>query len=222
MALALVAAAPAAAQTASSDQRTITVTGTGLAVALNDTATVTLGVTTTHSTPTGALADTSLRTRRVLDSLAAQGIAKADIQTQTVSLERSVRPRRKHRKRRVVYTASNSVSVTVRDVSRTGAAIQAAVKAGATTVEGVEFSASNAEALYRQALGAAYDDARAKAAALAQRAGVTLGRPISIQEGQESLPQPGPGFAGSPATAPPVEPGSATITAFVTVVFAIS
>jgi uncharacterized protein YggE len=223
VALALAAAAQADAQTAAG-QRTIAVVGTASVTAPNDTARVSFSVTTRHSTATGALADTSARTRRVLDALAAQGIAKADIQTQTVGLRRIVRRTGKHRrKRRVVYTASNSVDVTVHDVSKTGAVIQAAVDAGATRVSGVEFSASNSEGLYDQALGLAYDNARSKAAALAARAGMTLGKPISIQEGQQDVfavpdqAQPAPA-----AGAPPVEPGTATVTAIVTVVFAMS
>jgi uncharacterized protein len=181
-------------------------------------------VTTRHGTATGALADTSRRTRRVLDALAAQGIAKADIQTQTVGLGRTVRRTGKQRrKRRVVYRASNSVDVTVHDVSKTGAVIQAAVDAGATGVSGVEFSASNSEGLYDQALGLAYDNARSKAAALAARAGMTLGDPISIQEGQQDVFAVSDFAQSAPAAAaPPIEPGTATITALVTVVFSMS
>jgi uncharacterized protein YggE len=160
----------------------------------------------------------------VLDALAAQGIAKDDIQTQTVGLGRTVRRTGKHRrKRRVVYRASNSVDVTVHDVSKTGAVIQAAVDAGATGVSGVEFSASNSEGLYDQALGLAYDNARSKATALAARAGMTLDKPISIQEGQQDVfPEPGGAQSAPAPTAPPIEPGTATVTAIVTVVFAMS
>src|SRR3954470_1811159 len=222
-ALALALAAPAGAQLPAG-QRTIAVVGNASVTAPNDTATVSFGVVTRHGTATGALTDTSARTRRVIDALAGQGIAKADIQTQTVGLGRTVRRTGKHRrKRRVVYTASNSVDVTVHDLSKTGAVIQAAVDAGATRVSGVEFSASNSEGLYDQALGLAYDNARSKATALAARAGMTLGDPISTQEGQQDVcavpdeAQPAP--AAGP---PPIEPGTATVTAIVTVVFAMS
>lgn len=221
-ALALVVAAPARAQTA---ERTITVTGVGSVTAPNDTANISLGVATTHYTAAAALSDTSRRTRRVFDALAAQGIAKDDIQTEEVGLQRSTRTVRtgKRRKRRVVYTASNSVIVTVRDVSRTGAVVQAAVKAGATNVEGADFFVSNSDALYRQALALGYDDARAKANVLAQRAGVTLGQVVSIQEAPDTLPSAGSGEFATPVSgAPPIAAGTATISALVTVVFAFS
>jgi uncharacterized protein YggE len=216
-----VAAAPARAQTAASDQRTITVTGSGLVDAPNDTAALGLTVRTRHSTAVRALADTSARTRRVLAALAAQGIASGDIQTQTVGVSRSLGPKRRHGKRKVFYSASNSLSVTVRQASKTGAVIAAAVKAGVTRVEGIEFFPSNESGLYRQALGLAYDDAREKAALLADRADVTLGRPLSIIEGQDNF-EPASGDLQSFSTSVPILPGTATISALVTVVFAIS
>src|SRR3954447_24318930 len=139
MALALVAASPARAQTeTSTDQRTITVTGFGSVTVANDTAQLSLGVSTTRSSAARALAATSARTRRVLAALAAQGIAAEDIQTQAAGLRRSVHRATRHRKRKVVYVASNSVSVTVRTIAKTGAVIAAAVKAGATHVGGIE------------------------------------------------------------------------------------
>jgi uncharacterized protein YggE len=219
-----VATAPARAQAPASDQRSITVTGTATVTAANDSAFLSLGVSTTHSTAALAIADTSSRTRRVLKALAAQGIAAADIQTQTVSVRRSVRRATKQRKRRVVYTASNSIGVTVRPAGKTSAVIGAALKAGATRVSEVAFFPSNETALYRQALGLSYDDAREKAELLAERAGVTLGEPLSIVEGQDEF-EP---LAASPVSSDggggsvPIEPGTATIFAAVTVVFAIS
>lgn len=216
-------AAPARAQTeTSSDQRTITVTGAGSVTAANDTALLSLGVSTTRSSAARALAATSARTRRVLAALAAQGIAAEDIQTQAAGLRRSVQRATKHRKRKVVYIASNSVSVTVRDVSKTGAVIAAVVKAGATHVGGIEFFPSNESGLYRQGLLLAYDDAREKAQLLADRAGVTLGRPLSIFEGQDSFEPLASEVSGGVSSPAPVEPGTSDIGALVTVVFAIS
>jgi uncharacterized protein YggE len=224
VALALVGTAPARAQSSAStsDQRTITVTGIGAVTAANDTALLSLGVSTTHTTAALAIADTSTRTRRVLAALGRRGIAAEDIQTDTVGLRRTVRSKTRHRKRQVVYTATNSVSVTVRSVATTGAVIGAAVKAGATRVSGIEFFPSNETGLYRQALVLSYDDAREKAELLARRAGVTLGAPISIVEGQDQFEPAVQDLASNEVAAVPIAPGNATIFATVTVVFAIS
>jgi uncharacterized protein YggE len=215
-------AAPARAQSAASDQRTITVTGAGTVTAANDTALLSLGVSTTRGTASKALAATSARTRRVLAALSAQGIAAADIQTQDAGLRRSVQRATKHRKRKIVWIASNSVSVTVTPVAKTGAVISAAVGAGATHVGGIELFPSNESDLYRQGLLLAYDDAREKAALLAERAGVTLGRPLSIVEGQDNFAPATDELATGVASPAPIEPGTSMISALVTVVFAIS
>jgi uncharacterized protein YggE len=74
------------------------------------------------------------------------------------------------------------VSVVVRDVTQTGAVVDAAVAAGAASVNGPSFFIEDPQALLRRALVAAFSDARSKAAALAAEAGLTLGQTISIRE----------------------------------------
>jgi uncharacterized protein len=217
-----VAAAPARAQAPATDQRSITVTGAASVTGVNDSAFVSFGVTTTHKTAARAISDTSARTRRVLAALAANGIATEDIQTQTVSVRRSVRRATKHRKRRVVYSATNSVGVTIRSVAKTGDVIGAAVKAGATRVSGIEFFPSDEAGLYRQALVLSYDDAKEKAALLAERAGVRLGAPLSIVEGQDEFEPASSNALSTGGGSVPIVPGNSTIFATVTVVFAIS
>jgi uncharacterized protein YggE len=211
--------APASAQAA--DQRTITVTGIKTVETPNDAATVNFRVRATRNTKARALSAMAAGNRRVTAALAAQGVAREDIQSQDVSLRRSVQPRTKRHRRRVFYTAANTLSATLHDVTNVDRVVQAAVRAGAIGVDGIEFFVSNTDALYRQALGSAYDDAREKAQLLAQRAGVTLGQPISIQEGQDFFSSGFSDLSSSPS-AGSIEPGTGTVIAFVTVVFAIS
>ena len=228
VALLAVASAPAAhaqSQTGTAP-RSITVVGDVTLTAPNDTATVSFQVQSRGRTPAMALDASSATARRVVAAIEAAGVAKDDIQTEELSLRHPVVGRRGHRHR--AYVAVNRVRATVRDVSKTGAVIAAAVGAGATSFSGVEFSSSNADALYRQALAQAYDQARTKASTLAVRAGVTLGGPIAIVEGQASTE----GFSQPPAAVqpvsgrtpapPPVEPGTSSVEATVTVTFAIS
>ena len=213
------ALAPASAQAA--DQRSITVTGTDAVETPNDAAALTFSVRVTRNTKAAALSAMGARNRRVTSALVAQGIARKDIQSQDVVLRRSVQPRTKRHRRRIVYTAANSLNATLHDITKVDRVVQAAVRAGATGVEGIEFFVSNTDALYRQALGVAYDDAREKAQLLAQRAGVTLGEPISIVEGQDFFSSGFADLTASP-TAGSIEPGTGTVVALVTVVFAIS
>ncbi|HEX8066103.1 MAG TPA: SIMPL domain-containing protein [Thermoleophilaceae bacterium] len=223
-------AAPASAVAQSSaEPRSIVVVGTAVAQAPNDTAALDFRVEARSRTASGALANNAVRLQRVIDAIVGLGVARADVQTSNVSLRRYVR-RVGKRRRKVTrgYLAVNAVSVTVRRIDTAGAVVDAAVRAGATGVSGVDFSTSKRDELYRQALADAYSDARSKAERLAQQSGVALGAPHTIVEGFEELGFDDEGRSQAGFSAPegtvttPIEPGTATIEATVTVRFAIS
>jgi uncharacterized protein YggE len=204
--------------------RTISVTGEATLTAANDTARVGFGVEARGATRPVALRRSSANLRRVLTALRQLGIADRDLRTRRVS----VAPRRDRRGRRLSgYIARGGVSAVVRDVTRTGAAIDAAVAAGAASVDGPSFFIDDPRALLRRALVAAFADARSKAAALAAEAGMTLGPAISIRE-STFVPaetdffaegDAGAGGGGGRRTEAPTEPGRTQISGTVYVVF---
>lgn len=201
------------------DRRTISVTGSATVTAANDTAGFTTGVDVRRSTPGAALRSASATMRRVLAALEALGIADEDIRTQRVGVDRIVR--RAGGRRITAYEAVNTVFVTVRAIRRTGAAIDAAVAAGATRVSGPSFWRASTRDLYRRALVLALRKARGKAAALAADAGTTLGEVLRIAEsGAEVVPYASSDSIG--ASAAPIEPGRTRVTAGLTAVFAMS
>jgi uncharacterized protein YggE len=118
------------------------------------------------------------------------------------------------------YSASNSVSA-VSDVNDAAGLIDAAAEAGANQISGPGLSSSNAEALYRQALAKAVDDARARAQVLAKAAGRSLGQITTIVEGGA---QPVPLYrdtAQAADAATPIVPGEQETTATVSVTFSL-
>lgn len=164
---------------AQSPVRTISVTGEASLTAANDTARVGFGVEGRGASRPVALRRSSANLRKVLTALRRLGVADRDLRTRGVS----VAPRRDRRGRRLPgYIARGGVSVVVRDVTQTGAVVDAAVAAGAASVAGPSFFIDDPQALLRRALVAAFGDARSKAAALAAEAGLTLGPTISIRE----------------------------------------
>src|SRR5579872_3568499 len=178
---------------------TITVQGNGSVDTTPDTATMTFGVTTHADTAAAALAANADAMTKVIAALKDAGIAEKDLQTQDVSVYQETGSSG--------YTASNAVSAIVRDVSRAGAVTDAAVAAGANVVSGPSLAKGDTSSLYRDALKQAFADAKAKAAALADAAGVSLGAVQSIVEGSAQTPV----FFGAAraAGAPtPVEPGT--------------
>jgi uncharacterized protein YggE len=82
---------------------------------------------------------------------------------------------------------------------------------------------SDSKAQYQSAVTAALDDARARAQAIADKAGVTLGAPVAIIEGGGGgYPVPVYGAEALRASDIAVEPGTQEISATLTVTFAIS
>ena len=223
--LAVLLLVPGAAS-AQATARTISVTGDASLKAANDTARVGFGVEGRGPTPSVALRNSSARLRRVLGALKGLGVADRDLRTRSVSVAR----RRDRRGRKLPgYIARGGVTAVVRDVTQTGAAIDAAVAAGAASVSGPSFFIDDPRAVLRRALVAAFRDARSKAAQLAAEAGLTLGGPISIRE-STFVPSDtdfgGEGGGGdsegrvAPAPAPaPTKPGRTQVFGTVYVVF---
>jgi uncharacterized protein YggE len=197
--------------------RTITVSGAATIYVTPDRAVIVLGVSKNAQSAAGALSAASDAMSKVIAALKAAGTADRDLQTSQISLD----VRSDLQDRPIGYTATEGVSVTVRDLSQVGTLIDKGVAAGANQVSGPEFSKSNQDAVYRHALANAYSQALAKAQALAARAGVRLGRPGTISESVGSTPVP-LGAAAAKSSAPtPVQPGQLEVDASVTVSFPI-
>ena len=90
------------------------------------------------------------------------------------------------------YMARNQVQVRVDVLAKTGDVIGAAVGSGATNVSGVRFDLKDREAVERDALRRAVQDARQRATAMASGAGVTVDRIVRIEEHREMVGDPRP------------------------------
>ena len=195
---------------------TVTTNGHGVVTVVPDEATVTAGVHTQAASASAALAQNGKLMNQVVAALKAAG--GANLQTQQVSLY----PQTSDSGQVTAYVADNSVSADAK-IAHAGALVDAAVSAGANTVSGPSLSVSDRDARYRDALGKAVEDARAKAQALAKAGGFGVGQVSTVTE--QSANAPGPVFAAAVAQksdATPVEPGTQDITADVVVTFRIT
>lgn len=202
----------------------ITVVGTGSAKAVPDVTEWSFGVRSEAETAAAAMKENAAATKRVIDALKAAGIDGDDLRTEQVSLYP-----RMHEEGRIEgapgilgYTASNTVHATVHGVNRAGAVVDTAVGAGANEIYGPSLRVSESDDEYAQAVDAAFDDARAKAEAIAAKAGLTLGRPLAIVEGGGGGPLPRYAEATALDASVPIEAGSQEIQALLTVTFAVS
>lgn len=188
----------------------LTVSGQGVVLAVPDRAEISAGVETRAQTARAALQANAAAMERVIDAL--RGGGGTDVTTQSVSLSTSFDDQGSPNG----FVASNIASATVA-FDKAGSLIDAAVGAGANTIYGPTPSRSDADALYRQALAKAVEDAAGRAAVLAKAAGRELGRVTTISE---SGAAPVPVFAKAAADAStPVVSGPQETTASVSVTY---
>lgn len=219
--LALLSTVCATAQSASATPtRSITVNGSGIVTAVPNEASFQFGVSVTAKTAKVALTSNARRMNLVIAAIEKQGIASREIQTAEISLS----PNTNDNGTKVIdFTASNSVTVTTKSISKSGGIVDAAVASGANTVSGPTLTLSDQLALERRALGSAIGDARARALAIAGAAHVKLGSVITVTE-TSSNPitfSPAPKAAALAAPSTPVQPGTVQTEEDVTVTFAI-
>lgn len=197
LALATAAAAPAALAQAPSPAAdslfratTLNLSAHGETKVQPDMATITLGVSTDGKTAADALSANAQRMTAVLASLKKAGIAERDIQTSNLNLNPQYTYVQNQPPQLTGYQASNQVSVTVRDLKRLGAAVDATVGAGANQVNGISFGLDDPTAAENAARETAVKALAAKADLYAKATGYRIARLVSLSEGTASYPRP--------------------------------
>ncbi len=228
---AFVAVLPALAQdddtNAIDDIPHITVIGTAQAEVTPDLATITLGVTSEQPSATAAAAETASKAKAVIDTAKAQGVAAADIATQSLTLTQTFddlhgpqgqdigrRPRG--------FAADNVVAIKVHDLAKAGALAGALIQTGANRFDGISFSVDRPQPILDRLLGEAVKSARAQAEIAAAAAGVRLGRVLLIERPNAGEPQ-SMAFArvASKPAAMPVEAGTTSLSREIEVTWAL-
>lgn len=215
--LALAAALPAPASALALD-RTVSVQATVERAVPNDAAEVRFNVSKERPGRAAALRVVALRVRAVIATAqATSGVGPGDVSTGSISV------RRVERGKRPVYRASESVTVVTHRPEAAGELVAAGVAAGATSTRGPRFFVGDAAAAYDAALVEALQRAKTKAEMLAAAVGATLGPAIAITESGDVLSSPAPREqkAADAAPAPPVKPGTSSVTASVNATFAL-
>ena len=148
-----------------------------------DIATVSAGVTTQARTAVEAMRANAQSMTSVIDRIKALGVAERDIQTSGISLG-AMYDYNQQTQRQVFrgYLASNRVSVTLRDIPRTGEVLVALVGAGATDLGGPDWSIDDDTGARGQARTAAVRRAQAQALEYARLAGYSGVRLLEINE----------------------------------------
>lgn len=199
-------------------------TGTAEIKVTPDRAVIRVGVERQSATAKNAKAAVDNISRKILAALKAASIDEKDIQTAYLDLQ----PTSYYEKRVRInnFTATQSLSVTIRDLSHLDNVMDAVMSAGANRIDGIEYQSSELRKYRDQARDEATKAAKEKAVALAQALGNQVGRTYSIEEVQQwdGYSMMG-GLAANVAlertrgSAPSTAPGQLTVTASVIVSF---
>lgn len=222
-------AATALAQDTSSPSgkpvHTITVRATATVKAVPDVAVVSLGVRSESPDSAAAFAQNAKDMQAVLDAVRAAGIDEKDIQTTNLSLSQRVTNHGTPTEQRV-FVASNSIQVTIQDLSSVGSLIDAAVRAGADAVNDIRFQLSDPNTVRTDALTRAVTGARAKAETLATAADAQVVRVVTIEEQNYQAPvyraTLDQAALAAPALTPIVPPSSLEVTETISVLWEIT
>jgi uncharacterized protein YggE len=167
---------------------TISVTGTGHSSVAPDRYTFTVGVQTVAATVDQALNENNSRVASVLAALKAAGAKNEEVRTANFNIFPQQDYQQGKLPRIVGYQVSNDVTVRRTSLTDAGKMLQIAVNAGVNSASGLNFEVSDPTRGRDAGLQAAFADARAKAALLAQASGRTLGRVLTIVEGGAAQP----------------------------------
>ena len=198
-------------------------TGSGKSTATPDVVRLALGVTCDGDDVSSALRLVGERVQAIGAAARSQDVRAADIS----STGAGVHPRYDRDGQRVVgYQAFHRLGVMVRDVDRVGAVVDAVagVAGNSLSVDSIQLDLSDVSALQDEARSAAFLDARAKAGQYAALSDAVLGEVLSVIEGAVAGGGPRPMMAMAMAardSAMPVEAGEQTVTATVTVTWAL-
>jgi uncharacterized protein YggE len=225
LALTIGSAAIAQAQTPPDGtmQKNITVSATGTVDATPDLARIQTGVITEAETAAQALSGNSQAMAKLIGGLKESAIEAKDIQTSSFRVEpRYTNPRDGQAPEINGYRVVNEVQVVVRDITKLGAILDALVKLGANQMNGLSFDVSKAETLKDDARKQAIENALRRAKLLAAAAGAEVGDVIAIsEEVSHGGPRPYAMARAAKADMVPIEGGSETLEARVTVTWAL-
>ena len=162
-----------AAVSAAAAETRITVSGTGETKISADTAVISMGVSARDRDVLKAQQTVNEHIAKIRQALLDCGVAEENINTDYMSIY-AIYDYDEDVERVQAYSASMTLAVKVTDMEIVGKVIDEAFAAGANTLNGISFSASETAAAESESLKAAVADARAKAEILAEAAGLKI------------------------------------------------
>jgi uncharacterized protein YggE len=204
-----------------SNPRQVTVVGYGEVQGAPDTLTADVGVEVLAPDVTAAMNQANERQKAVIDALKGRGVDSKDIATTGVN----VAPQYGENSAITGYRASNTITVTIRDLAAAPGALSTVADVGgnAARINSVTYSIRDDSQLISDARAEAFADAKNRATQYADLSGLSLGSVISISEAPESIPPRSISAAPEAKVADvPLQPGEQTVSFSVTAVWELN
>jgi len=228
LAIAAVLLAPASAALIGGDNRVIQATGTGSVTGTPDRAQISVGIETQNADVRVAQQDNAVRMNAVTKALIAAGIPQDALKTTSYTIYPVYDTSDSTKSSQIPtgYRVLNTLTVTLNDINQTGEIIDLAVANGANTVNSIQFMLSDdrAQALRTEALKEAVAGADADAKTVASALHVMLGSVQTADISQGYTPILYESYAPTAkadGVSTPISAGDITVTATVSVAYAI-
>ncbi len=157
------------------------VNGQGTVTVTPDMAYINIGVETEDADASKAQSENAILMESVKEAIVNAGIDEDDLQTMNYSIYKAYNYKGEN-EREEVYKASNVLKVTVRDLDKLGDLIDLVSKSGANQINNIQFTVSNEDEYYQEALVIAMENAKGKADAILNTMDREAGMPVSISE----------------------------------------
>ena len=217
---------------------TVTVQGSGQATLPPDVARVSFTVENTSVAVADAQAATTKQANAALEYVKEQGVLEKDVKTLSYNISPqysypnpcvpgALCPDYNRAPKVTGYQVSETIQVTMRDLSAVGTLLGGLGKLGVQNVNGPAFALDDATAGYDAARADAIAKAKAQATLLAKQLGVSLGKIVNFSESSGGYPYPvyglamGMGGDSKMESAPNIPIGENTYNASVSITYEI-
>jgi uncharacterized protein len=208
-------------------EHTLNVTGSGTVFISPDIAYINVGVHTEEIDLAQSVAKNNSQVQAVVEALRGMGVDAKDIQTSNFSVwSYQTTDPVTGTITGMKYAVDNSVTVTVRDLTKLGDLLNTVVGVGANNINSISFDVADKTASLVEARTKAMANADSLAKELAQTAGVTLGGITNISYTEVTSPYyygygMGGGGSDTKTASAPINPGQLQVTATVSVTYGI-
>jgi uncharacterized protein YggE len=151
---------------------------------------MTTGVEERAATVADAQKQAATKLDAITNAVKGLGVKPEDIVTNSYDIQPNYVYNSQQPPRLDGYIVRSQIILTIRDVSKAGAIIDAVGSAGATLAGGINFTLDNNADAVKQARQAAIADAKNRAEQLAQAGGFGLGGVVNVTEFGGNQPQP--------------------------------